>query len=111
ARPKTSDRKLTKIYSETGGLSGRPLRNRSNEMIHHIYKQTRGALPIIGVGGIFDADDALAKIMSGASLMQIYTSLVYEGPSIAKNIVAGLKKRLAELGFAELKDAVGNAVR
>ncbi|MEO6035761.1 MAG: dihydroorotate dehydrogenase (quinone), partial [Verrucomicrobiota bacterium] len=107
ARPQTSKRCLEKIYSETGGLSGRPLRQRSIEMIRHIFKQTRGALPIIGVGGVFDAADAFAKIRAGASLVQIYTGLVYEGPSIARNIVTKLKRRLAEEGFAGLKDAVG----
>jgi len=111
ARPQTPDEKLRKIYCEIGGLSGRPLRHRSNEMIRHIYTQTRGTLPVIGVGGIFDADDALAKIMAGASLVQIYTGLVYEGPSIAKNIVAGLKQRLATENFANLKDAIGVAAR
>ncbi len=111
ARPQTSDTKLAKIYSETGGLSGRPLRNRSNEIIRHIYKQTRGTLPVIGVGGIFDADDAFAKILAGASLIQIYTGLVYEGPAIAKSIVAGLQKHLAEQGFADLKSAVGAGVQ
>ncbi|MEO6183455.1 MAG: quinone-dependent dihydroorotate dehydrogenase [Verrucomicrobiota bacterium] len=110
ARPQTSDTKLAKIYLETGGLSGRPLRNRSNEIIRHIYKQTRGTLPVIGVGGIFDADDAFAKILAGASLIQIYTGLVYEGPAIAKSIVAGLQKHLAEQGFADLKSAVGAGV-
>ena len=111
ARPETSNSHLQKIYSEAGGLSGRPLRQRSNEIIRHIFKQTRGALPIIGVGGVFDADDALAKIFAGASLVQIYTGLVYEGPGIAKNIVAGLRQRLVQEGFAQLKDAVGAAVR
>lgn len=110
ARPQTGDSRLQKIYSETGGLSGLPLRQRSNEMIRHIYKQTNGKLPIIGVGGIFDADDALAKIFSGASLVQIYTGLVYEGPTIAKKIVVGLKNRLAEEGFADLKNAVGATI-
>lgn len=111
ARPQTSDLTLAKIYLEPGGLSGRPLRNRSNEIIRHIYKQTRGTLPVIGVGGIFDADDAFAKILAGASLLQIYTGLVYEGPAIAKNIVSGLQKCLAEQGFADLKSAVGAGVR
>jgi dihydroorotate dehydrogenase len=110
-RPESSNRRLQKIYSETGGLSGRPLRQRSNELIRHIYQQTSGKLPIIGVGGIFDADDALAKIFSGASLVQIYTGLVYEGPGAVGKIVAGLKKRLAEEGFADLKNAIGAAVR
>ena len=107
ARPQTGNSELQKIYSEAGGLSGRPLRHRSNEMIRHIHKHTHGTLPIIGVGGVFDADDALAKIMSGASLVQIYTGLVYEGPAIAKNVVDGMKMRLAEMGLANLQEAVG----
>ena len=110
ARPATSNALLQKIYSETGGLSGRPLRQRSNEIIRHIYKQTRGTVPIIGVGGVFDADDAWAKILAGASLVQIYTGLVFEGPSIAGDIVAGLQRRLAQDGFRQLSDAVGAAV-
>jgi len=111
ARPQTSNRRLGKIYSEMGGLSGRPLRQRSTEMIRHIYQQTRGALPIIGVGGVFDANDALAKIYAGASLMQVYTGLVYEGPGIARKIVAGLAERLNRDGFATIKDAVGATAR
>ena len=109
ARPQTGNPRLQKIYSETGGLSGRPLRQRSNEMIRHIYKQTRGTLPIIGVGGVFDADDAWAKILAGASLVQVYTGLVYEGPAIAKNIVSGLRQRIAQEGFVRLEEVVGAA--
>lgn len=106
-RPNTNDAKLQKTYSETGGLSGRPLRYRSNEVIRHLYRQTRGSLPIIGVGGVFDADDAFAKILNGASLIQIYTGLVYEGPGIVNDIGTGLKQRLEASGFTQLKDAVG----
>jgi dihydroorotate dehydrogenase len=93
ARPQTSDSSSRKIYAETGGLSGKPLCARSTEIISHIFKQTNGKLPIIGVGGIFSADDAWEKITAGASLVQIYTGLVYEGPSIAKKIVSGLIQR------------------
>jgi len=75
-------------YSESGGLSGRPLRARSTEMIRHLAKS---GLPIIGVGGIFNAADAYEKLQAGASLVQIYTGLVYEGPAIAREIVTGLK--------------------
>jgi len=60
---------VERVYAETGGLSGRPLRARSTEVIRHLYGRTRGALPIIGVGGIFDADDAWEKIAAGASLV------------------------------------------
>lgn len=79
------------VYAQTGGLSGAPLRQRSTEMIRHIHKQTAGKLPIIGVGGIFSAADAAEKIEAGASLLQIYTGLVYEGPAIVKSIVSGLR--------------------
>ena len=84
-----------------------PLRERSTEVIRHIHQQTRGKLPIIGVGGIFDADDAWEKITAGASLLQIYSGLVYEGPGIAKSIVTGLGKRLKKEGLGCLKEAVG----
>jgi dihydroorotate dehydrogenase len=94
ARPQTDDFALGKIYSESGGLSGRPLRARSTEIIRHLHKQTSGKLPIIGVGGIFSADDAWGKITAGASLVQIYTSLVFEGPGVTKKIVSGLIERM-----------------
>ncbi len=108
ARPATNDSRLQRVYAEAGGLSGRPLRQRSTEVIRHLYRQTKGALPIIGVGGIFDAADAWEKVTAGASLVQIYTGLVYEGPSIAKDIVRGLLERMRERGMGELKEAVGS---
>src|SRR5205814_90541 len=79
-----------RIYAESGGLSGRPLRARSTEVIRHVYRQTRGSLPLIGVGGIFNAADAWERILAGASLIQVYTGLAYEGPCLAKTIVKGL---------------------
>jgi dihydroorotate dehydrogenase len=100
SRPPTNNLAAQKIYSETGGLSGKPLRARSTEV---------GRLPIIGVGGIFDADDAWEKIAAGASLLQIYTGLVYEGPGITKEIVAGLVERLEIAGMKHLREAVGSA--
>ena len=108
-RPPSSDPVTQKCYAETGGLSGRPLRARSTEIIRHLYKQTNGRLPIIGVGGIFNADDAWEKLTAGASLLQIYTGLVYEGPGITKAIVTGLIDRLKILGVPTLKDVVGSA--
>jgi len=107
ARPTTSDPRLQTVYAEAGGLSGRPLRQRSTEVIRHLHRQTKGALPIIGVGGIFDAADAWEKITAGASLVQVYTGLVYEGPSLAKNIVRGLLDRMRERGMREPREAVG----
>jgi dihydroorotate dehydrogenase len=98
-------------YSETGGLSGRPLARRSTEVIAHLYKQTRGRLPIIGVGGIFGPADAWEKIAAGASLVQVYTGLVYEGPKIARAVTEGLQELLVKNGFKSLDEAKGSAVR
>jgi dihydroorotate dehydrogenase len=111
ARPQASDPVVQKIYAETGGLSGRPLRARSTEVVRHLYRQTKGKLPIIGVGGIFSADDAWEKIAAGASLVQIYTGLVYEGPGIARQIVSGLISRLEVEGVRDLRQAVGCEVK
>lgn len=94
-----------------GGLSGKPLGKRSTEIISLIYKYSKGKLPIIGVGGIFDAADAFEKIAAGASLLQAYTGFVYGGPSFAGDVNAGLAEILHERGFASLDDAVGSAVK
>ena len=69
-----------------GGVSGRPLRQRSTEVIRYLHQQSGGAFPIIGVGGVFSAEDALEKLHAGASLVQVYTSFIYEGPGLAKHI-------------------------
>ena len=106
-RPTTDDPDLRRVYGEAGGLSGKPLRARSTEIIRHLYRQSRGALPIIGVGGIFTADDAWEKIAAGASLLQIYTSLVFEGPGVARALVVGLQERLGRAGLRDLSQAVG----
>ncbi len=109
ARPDSDDARVRAAYSETGGLSGAPLKDRATECIRHIYRQTNGKLPVIGVGGIFNADDAWEKITAGASLIQVYTGLVYEGPGIARSIVNGLIERLDHEGFGQLSEAVGSA--
>jgi dihydroorotate dehydrogenase len=75
-----------------GGVSGRPVRDRSTEVIRYLHTQSGGAFPIVGVGGIFTADDALAKLRAGASLVQVYTGFIYEGPAMAKRICHGLLK-------------------
>ena len=110
-RPQTSDERLQKIYAEAGGLSGRPLKARSTEIIRYIYRQTQGKLPIIGVGGISTAEDAWEKIAAGASLIQIYTGLVYEGPSIAREIVKGLQKQLGRADLRAFEQAIGHEAR
>lgn len=106
-RPAASHPDLQRVYSEPGGLSGRPLRTRSTEIVRYIYNATKGTLPIVGVGGIFDAADAWEKITAGASLIQVYTGLVYEGPAIAKNIVQGLRELLAHHRLSTLEQAIG----
>lgn len=106
-RPTTDDPDLSRLYGETGGLSGRPLNARSTEVIRHLYRQTRSTLPIIGVGGIFNADDAWEKIAAGASLVQVYTGMVYEGPDLAQAIVTGLQAHLGARGMQNLSQAVG----
>lgn len=90
-----------------GGLSGRPLTKRSTEVIRSIYKSSSGTLPIMGVGGIFDAQDAFDKIAAGASLLQTYTGFVYGGPSFAHNVNTGLAELLQKAGFSSLDEAVG----
>jgi dihydroorotate dehydrogenase len=77
--------------SEEGGLSGRPLAQRSSEMVAYIHRRTNGTLPIIGVGGVFNADDVREKIDAGASAVQVYTGLVYEGPGMAGRILRDLR--------------------
>lgn len=99
----------TKI-NEIGGLSGKPLQKKSNEIIRKIYKYSGGKLPIIGVGGIFTADDAFEKIASGACLIQSYTGFVYQGVSFAREINSGLQRILKEKGFANLNQAIGSQV-
>ncbi len=75
---------------ETGGLSGLPLRERSTEVIRHIYQLTDGEFPIVGVGGIFSPEDALEKFKAGATLIQVYTGLVYRGPGLVRRILERL---------------------
>ena len=106
-RPEARDARSRQVFAEPGGLSGRPLRERSTEVIRHLYRQTNGALPIIGVGGIFSAEDAWEKITAGASLLQIYTGLVYEGPGVVKAIVKGLMEKVEGVGLKHVKGAVG----
>jgi dihydroorotate dehydrogenase, subfamily 2 len=93
--------------SQQGGLSGRPLRARSTDVIRAIYRLTGGRLPIIGSGGIFDARDAYDKIRAGASLVEVYTALIYKGPGVVRGIAAELSDLLAQGGFRRVGDAVG----
>lgn len=73
-----------------GGLSGKPLRERATEVIRYIHQKSGGDIPVIAVGGIFTASDAIEKLEAGASLVQVYTGFIYEGPKIASNICKGI---------------------
>lgn len=95
------------IQSEAGGISGAPLRRRSTEVIRQIYQHTQGTLPIIGVGGIFTADDAWEKITAGASLLQLYTGWIYEGPWMLKRIHQGLVQKLKAHQLNHISEAIG----
>lgn len=95
------------IACGAGGLSGAPLRARSCEMLAKLYQLTNGTIPLIGVGGIFDAQDAWDKITAGASLVQLYTGFIYEGPGIVNEIIRGLEQILAKEGLQSLDAAVG----
>ncbi|MCD2203236.1 quinone-dependent dihydroorotate dehydrogenase [Halobacterium sp. KA-6] len=91
--------------AETGGLSGRPIRERATDQVRFVAERTD--LPVVGVGGVFTAEDAYEKIRAGASVVQLYTGLVYRGPGIARDINEGLLKLLDRDGFASVEDAVG----
>jgi dihydroorotate dehydrogenase len=90
-----------------GGLSGAPLRARATECIRHVSRQTQGKLPIIGVGGIFTAEDAYEKIRAGASLVEVWTGMIYEGAALVRNINRGLLRLIARDGFGSIGQAVG----
>ncbi len=95
------------ISQESGGISGAPLARRSTEVIRFIYQSTKGELPIIGVGGIFTAEDAWEKIQAGASLLQVYTGWIYQGPWLVPQVLGGLLNILEKSGYANLSAAVG----
>jgi dihydroorotate dehydrogenase len=92
---------------ETGGLSGQPLFQPSTEVLSDMYRLTGGKLPLVGVGGIGSAAQAYAKIRAGASLLQLYSALVYRGPALVGEINRGLAKLLRQDGFASLSEAIG----
>ena len=92
---------------ETGGLSGRPLLAHANACLAAMYRYTQGRIPIIGCGGIASGADAYAKIRAGASLVQLYSALVFQGPELIGRILHELAARLQADGFAQIADAVG----
>jgi len=101
----------SRFQTETGGLSGAPLTTRSTEVIHQLWQLSEGKIPIVGVGGISSAADAWEKIIHGASLLQLYTAWVYEGPLVVKRILEGLSARCEKEGITSLQEVVGSAHR
>ena len=95
------------LAQETGGLSGRPVRELATAVISRAYARSEGALPIIGVGGIFEVQDAYAKIRAGASAVQLYTGFIYQGPVTVGRMLRELAALLRRDGFTSVADAVG----
>jgi len=93
---------------EAGGLSGEPLRDLALQRLRDFRKATGGALPLVGVGGIASPEDAWARIRAGASLVQLYSAMVFEGPGLARRIVRGLEDLMRRDGFATIAEAVGS---
>ncbi|HEY3910145.1 MAG TPA: quinone-dependent dihydroorotate dehydrogenase [Stellaceae bacterium] len=100
---------VSRHAGESGGLSGRPLFTQSTAVLADIYRLTQGRLPLVGVGGIAGAADAYAKIRAGASLVQLYTALVFDGPALVGRIKEGLVDFLRRDGFASVGAAIGTA--
>lgn len=95
------------VATESGGLSGAPLRERAHHVCRTLFRHLRGRVPIVGVGGIFTADEAYQRIRSGAALVQLYTGFIYEGPGMVSQMATGLATRLERDGFQSLAQAVG----
>ncbi|MBE45175.1 MAG: dihydroorotate dehydrogenase (quinone) [Euryarchaeota archaeon] len=106
-RPPPLSTQSRKAFANNGGLSGRPLHSRALEVISMSFDESRGRIPVIGVGGIDSKDSAWEAIISGSSLIQIYSALVFNGPSVTSSIVKGLKDRVKESGFSSISEAVG----
>ncbi|MCA1813951.1 MAG: quinone-dependent dihydroorotate dehydrogenase [Halobacteriales archaeon] len=98
---------LPKPAGAEGGVSGAPLRARSTQVLRKVADLTDGKLPLVGVGGVFTAEDAYAKVRAGASLVEVYTGFIYGGPGTARRIHEGLLPLLERDGFRHVRDAVG----
>jgi dihydroorotate dehydrogenase len=97
----------SRFAGEAGGLSGAPLKPLALETLRAFRSASGGEIPLIGVGGIGNADDAWERIRAGASLIQLYSAMVYRGPGIGRRIALGLAGKLNREGFANIADAVG----
>eukprot|EP01083_Nonionella_stella_P029139 80295_1 len=99
-----------KITSEYGGLSGKPVFEKSNEVLRKMYRCTNGEMPLIGVGGVSSVEDAYTKIKCGASLVQVYTGMVYNGPVLVHQIIDKLDALAKKDGYKHITEAIGSAV-
>ncbi|MCK9186286.1 quinone-dependent dihydroorotate dehydrogenase [Candidatus Gracilibacteria bacterium] len=110
-KDRTNQKMMSKVYEKNivnyGGISGKPVEDLSNETIKYIYKKTQGKALIVGVGGIFNAQDAYTKIRLGASLLQLITGMIFEGPQLIGEINQGLTKLLKKDGLTNISQAVG----
>jgi dihydroorotate dehydrogenase len=95
------------LAGEQGGLSGRPLRNLATETLRRAARRANGRLELWGVGGVATAEDAYERLRAGASVVQVYTALVYQGPGLVRSVLRGLEALLRRDGFARLRDAIG----
>ncbi|HIE63977.1 MAG: dihydroorotate dehydrogenase (quinone) [Methanobacteriota archaeon] len=107
SRPVPNNSRSRSAFAESGGLSGRPINKRALEVVNLLYDSTGGSVPIVGVGGIDSADVAWEMVQSGASLLQLYSALIFKGPSVVSEIVKGLKKKVKTEGFVNIEEAVG----
>ena len=103
----TNNRKYFSKEMPEGGLSGAPLKDLSTHIIRKIYRLSEGRIPIIGCGGIMTFEDALSKIKAGASLLQIYTGFVYQGPLLMKHINTGLHEEVKKLKLHHYSELIG----
>jgi dihydroorotate dehydrogenase len=108
SRPQMEAALRSRYAGEAGGLSGEPLRDMALQRLRDFRKASGGTIPLIGVGGIASAEDAWARIKAGASLVQMYSALVYEGPGLARKIVSGLDALVAKAGFSSIAGAIGS---
>ncbi len=97
------------LANEAGGLSGRPLKALSTDVIRKFHQALQGRVPIIGVGGIESADDVWEKMVAGADAVQLYTAFIYDGPALVKRILRGLERRVAQSGERTLAEAITKA--
>ncbi|KAH9519169.1 hypothetical protein Btru_074885 [Bulinus truncatus] len=101
------DTLVSKNKVETGGLSGAPLKEKSLQTVRDMYSLTNGQVPIIGVGGVSNGQDAYNKVKAGASLIQLYTALIYQGPPVIGKIKRELDELLRQDGYSHISEAVG----